>query len=133
MKNMIDARGNPHGLINVLPNSVRDKEFSQFKEKDRESMKKLKAKEEKLVKARYVHRKGGMEDLCKPYMHWAGDDIRMYRFVHNNVYEVPQGLIDEVNANPGLAKRSEIVDSSGQPTIRDGMSEKDHSFYPAEF
>ena len=96
-------------------------------------MKKLKAKEEKMVKARYVHKNGGNEVLSKPYMRWPGVPIRMYKLLHNHVYDLPQGFIDEVNGNPGLPKRSEILDAHGVPTKTDQGAEKLHHLYPAEF
>ena len=125
--------GEQHGLINQLANSVPDKNFSNFKEADREQMKKLKAKDAKLVKARDVNSRGGVEQMCKPYMHFAGENIQMWRCIHNHVYLVPQGLVDEVNGNPGLAKRSDILDVQGNPTKMDGSAEQIHRFYSAEF
>lgn len=133
MRNMVDSRGQPHGLTDVISNSVGDKNFMQFKEADRESMKKLKAKQAKLVKARYINSKGGTEHLSRAYMLWAGDPINYYKFIHNHVYEVPQGLIDDVNGQPAMPERSGLLDVHGQPTIKDKIGEKEHRFYPAEF
>ncbi len=125
--------GETHGLINTLANSVPNKDFANFKEKDRESMKKAKAADAKMVKVRYINSRGGVEQLCKPYMRWQGDNIAMYRLIHNHIYEIPQGLVNEINGNPGLVKRSELLDVNGLPSIKDGSGEKIHSVYPAEF
>lgn len=125
--------GLEHGLINTIGNSVPDDGMKRFAEKDRASMEKKKKDEERIVKARYVNSRGSHERLEKPYCHWAGQPITMWRFLHNHVYDVPKGLIDEVNGNPGLPKRSEIVDASGRPTVKDGQAEKLHTFFPVEF
>ena len=125
--------GETHGLINTLANSCPDKGFANFKEKDRQQMKKMKEKDAKLVKVRYVNEKGGVEQLCKPYMHFQGENIQMWRCIHNYCYLVPQGMVDEVNGNPGLPKRSEVLDVNGLPTQREGQAQKTHTFYPAEF
>lgn len=126
-------KGQQHGLINTVGNSVPDDGFKRFAEKDRESMKKLKEKEEQIVKARYLNARGGNERLEKPYMRWAGQPITMWRFLHNHIYSVPKGLIEEVNQNPGLPKRSEVLDTRGVPTTKDGESFKEHQFVPVEF
>lgn len=125
--------GDTHGLINTLANSVPSKDFANFKEKDREQMKKLKAREEKMVKVRYVNSRGGSEQLCKAYMRWQGENIKIFRLIHNNIYEIPQGLVDEINGNPGIPQRSDLLDAKGVPMLKDSGYEKIHSVYPAEF
>lgn len=125
--------GETHGLINTLANSCPNKDFANFKEKDREQMKKMKAHDAKLVKVRYVHKDGRNEQLCKAYMRWQGDPIQMYRLIHNHVYDIPQGLVDEINGSPGLVVRSDLLDSKGVPMVKDGAAEKIHNVYPASF
>lgn len=129
----VTERGEKHGLMNTVGNSVPDDNFKRFAEKDRESMKKLREKEEAYVQARYLNSRGGRETCEKPYMRWAGQQITMWKFLHNHIYTVPKGLIDEVNRSPGLPKRSEILDAKGVPTTRDGQAERLHSFVPVDF
>ena len=127
------ANGEQHGLINVIGNSVPDSGMKRFKEKDRAAMEKLRKEEARIIKARYISSRGPAEKLEKPYCRWDGDQIQMWKFLHNCVYEVPQGLVNEVNSNPGLAKRSGICDANGVPTKVEGQAEKLHQFVPAEF
>ena len=126
-------KGQQHGLLNTVGNSVPDDGFKRFADKDKESMKKLKAKEEEMVRARYLNSRGENERLEKPYMRWAGQPITFWRFLHNHIYNVPRGLVDEVNKSPGLPTRSEILDSKGVPTIKDGATKREHQFVPVEF
>ena len=125
--------GEEHGLINTLPNSVPYDGMKKFAEKDRPSMEKMKKDDARLIKARYVNSRGTNEKLERPYCRWAGQAITMWKFLHNHIYELPKGLVDEVNKSPGLAKRSEICDVNGVPTKKDGEAEKIHQFYPIEF
>ena len=133
MHNLIDSRGEPHGIVNSIPNSVPDKDFSQFKPKDREAMKKLKDDQCKLVDVRYINSRGAHEILETTYAMWAGENLDKYRLLHDHVYTVPQGFVDMINKNPGLKKRSELLDVNGRPTEKDGPSEKIHNLYPASF
>jgi hypothetical protein len=130
---LVTSSGEQHGLINTVGNSVPDDNFKRFAEKDRVAMEKLKKEECRMVKARYLNSRGPHEKLEKPYCRWAGQPITMWKFLHDHVYEVPKGLIDEVNRSPGLPKRSEILDANGKPTIKDGTPERLHSFVPVEF
>lgn len=58
----------------------------------------------------------------------------MWRFLHDHDYEVPYGMVKEINEESlGLAKRSEILDVNGIPTKKDGAAEKIHRFYPVGF
>ena len=129
----VAASGLEHGLINTIGNSVPDTGFKRFAEKDRPMMEKKKKDAEKVVKARYLNSRGTSERLERPYMEFEGQPITMWRFLHNHVYEVPKGLVDDVNAQPELAKRSELVDMNGNPTKIDGKGEKLHQFVPIDF
>lgn len=129
----VTPNGLEHGLINTIGNSVPDDGMKRFSEKDRPNMEKQKKEEERIVKARYLNSRGAHETLEKPYMHWAGQPITMWRFLHDHVYDVPKGLVDEVNKNPGLPKRSEVLDASGKPTMKDSAPERLHQFVGVEF
>ena len=129
----IAASGLEHGLINTIGNSVPDKGFALFSEKDRSSMDKKKKDSEKIVKARYLNSRGVNERLERPYMEYEGQPITMWRFLHNHVYELPKGLVDDVNKQMALPQRSEILDASGQPTKVNGPGEKLHLFVPVDF
>jgi len=126
--------GLQHGLINTVGNSVPDNGFKYVEEKHKSSMEKKRKDDEKIVKAQYLHKDGGNERLERPYMMWAGQPITMWRFFHGETYEVPKGLVDDVN-NPNKVqkKRSGLLDSKGVPTEVDSTGEMLHRFVPVGF
>lgn len=131
----IHARtGLAHGLINQLANSVKDDGFKRFDEKDRASMEKLKKDDAKMIKVQYLHKDGGVERLERPYCNWPGDPITQWRFIHGEIYEIPQGLLRDVN-DPAkrTKKRSGLVDSKGNVLESDQLDEPIHRFVPASF
>lgn len=123
------SNGDTHGLINTMANSVPDNGFSGFDEKTRANLLKQRKEDEKIVKAMYVNSRGGSERLERPYCKYPGQQITQWKFFNNCTYDIPQGLFDEVNAQPELPKRSEILDATGIATKRDGQGEKLHRFF----
>jgi hypothetical protein len=97
MLKLVTERGEEHGLINTLGNSVQGDNMKRFSTEDRENMKKLKEEESRIVKARYVNHRGKHERLTKPYCRWAGDPIQIWHFIPGYEYQVPYGLVKEVN------------------------------------
>jgi hypothetical protein len=93
----VTARGEEHGLVNVLGNSVQGDGMKRFSSEHKEQMKKLKEEECRIVKARYINHRGSHERLTKPYCRWAGEPIQMWHFIPGQEYEVPYGLVKEVN------------------------------------
>lgn len=134
---MVTERGEEHGLINTLGNSVQDNGFKNFAPEDKAKAEKLRKEESRKVKARYFNKKGPHERLTKPYMHWAGDRIEIWHFIPGYVYEVPIGLVNEVNDPDKKPKnRGQLVakiakDGSQLPI--DGVEEADHQFVPVSF
>lgn len=124
--------GEEHGLVNTIGNSVPDSGFKRFAEKDRAAMEKEKLESSKIVKRMYLNSRQGKETLERPYMKYEGQPITLWKFIHGHTYDVPKGLADEVNKQPALAKRSEIVDSNGTPTAQDGQGEKLHRLVMVE-
>lgn len=123
-----------HGLVNRVANSVPDDGFKRFAEKDRERMKKLRAEQSRLVKVRYINYKGATEILETQYMKWDGDPIDSWRFIHGEEYEVPMGLVEQVNdKSKWLPVRSDVVDVNGKPTTKDGKSQQVHELIPTGF
>lgn len=130
----VTSGGLEHGLINTLGNSVKEDNMSRFAEKDRPAMEKLKKEQLRMVKAQYLHKDGGQERLEKPYMQWAGQPIQMWRFLHGHTYEVPKGLVDEVNdPNKRTKKRSGLLDKNEKPLETDQFDELMHRFVPVGF
>jgi hypothetical protein len=93
----VTARGEEHGLINSLGNSVQGDNMKRFAPEHRDQMKKLKEEECRIVKARYINHRGTHERLTKPYCRWAGEPIQIWHFIPGQEYEVPLGLVNEVN------------------------------------
>ncbi len=130
----VNANGLEHGLINTIGNSVPDDGMKRFSEKDRPAMEKKKKEEERIVKAQYLHKDGKNERLERPYANWAGQPITMWRFLHGETYEVPKGLVEDVN-NPAkrTRKRSGLMDPKGNPLELDEWDEPLHRFVPVGF
>ena len=135
------AQGEQHGLINTLTNSVPFDDFKNFKPEHKREMEKLKKDESKLVKAKYMNSRGRHERLTKPYCRYAGDPVQIWHFIPEKEYDVPLGLIKEVNdKNKRLPKRSGLVSIDGEPIKRDESPlDKDeagewlHQFVPVAF
>ena len=133
MQRYVTANNEAHGLINQVGNSVKFDDFKNIDPKIREKAKKQKEHDHKIVKARYINYMGDHERLDKVYCRWAGDPIQTWHCIPNHVYEVPMGLVEEINNHIGLIQRSEILDSNGVPTMKDGKPKKIHEFLPCSF
>jgi hypothetical protein len=137
---MATASGEQHGLINVLTNSVPFDEFKNIDSKYKERIKKEKAEDAKIVKAEYLNSRGRHERLTKAYCKYAGDPIQIWHFIPGKVYEVPLGLVKEVNdKSKVLPKRSGLVSvdgaevASGAPLAQDQDGEWLHKFVASGF
>lgn len=133
MNTMVTASGEKHGWINRVGNSVPDNGFAHMSPEIKAKAEKLRKEEARKVKARYINHRGDHERLTKPYMRWAGDPIDTYHLIPGEVYELPYGFIKEINESPGLARRSEVLDKNGLPTVKDGKNEKIHELVPVSF
>jgi len=133
-KKYTTSNGEEHGCINVLANSCEDNEFKHMKGANKEKAKKLKEEEQRIVKARYINKRGKNERLEKPYMRWAGEPITMWRLIPGYEYELPYGFIKEINEEcMGLVQRSELLDENGIPLPKDGPAERIHELVPVSF
>jgi hypothetical protein len=130
---MVTESGEQHGLINSVANSVKDDGFKNMQPEWRAKAEKMKKEDQKKVKARYINHRGLHERLTKPYMRWAGDPIQTWHLIPGQVYELPMGFVNEINNNPGLARRSEALGKDGLPSRKDGPSEKIHELIPISF
>ncbi|MFZ4638234.1 MAG: hypothetical protein ACOYMC_12555 [Pirellulales bacterium] len=131
MQEMIYApTGEKHGLINSMGNNVVKKEIENCK--DKEKFEKARKEDGRVVKAKYLNARGDGERCSKVYMRWPGDRIQFWHFIPGETYDVPMGLVNEVNAT-SLAQRSEVLDKDGMPTKRDGKSLHIHQFVAVGF
>ena len=134
MSNLIrvTASGEEHGKINVLTNSVEFNDFKHCDGKVKEELKKEKKEDSRLVKVRYINHRGRHERLTKPYCRYAGDPIVTYKFLHGQEYDVPMGLINEVNAVRQIDRAGkEMKDGSILETDRPADAE--HQFIPVKW
>lgn len=129
MKQYTTPEGKKHGLISTLPNSSKTINVDA---KIKEEYERKRKEDGKIKKAQYLHKNGSGNYLVKPYCRYAGEPLQMYLFLHGHEYEVPFGLIEEVN-NVKEVERSEILDRDGIPTIKDRTPDKTHRFVPTGF
>ena len=138
---MATAGGEVHGLINTLTNSVPFDDFKNMKPEKKKELEKQKKEDSRLVKAEYMNSRGPQERLTKPYCRYAGDPIQIWHFIPGKVYEVPIGLVNEVNdQNKVMKKRQGLVSldgsnvtKTGAPLDRDQEGEWVHKFVPVSF
>lgn len=138
---MATAGGEQHGLINTLTNSVPFDEFKSMKPEYKKKMEAEKKEDSRLVKAEYLNSRGRHERLTKPYCKYSGDPIQIWHFIPGKVYEVPLGLIKEVNdSSKRIPKRSGLVSIDGEavkkdesPLDRDEEGDWLHRFVAAGF
>ena len=136
---MYTATGEAHGLINTLTNSCEFNDFKHMTPQTKAKLEKEKKEDAKVVKAEYLNRTGSHERLTKPYCRYAGDPIQMWNFIPGRTYEVPIGLIKEVNQSK-MPKRSGLMEVDGEKVRADGSPlDKDeegtwvHKFISVEF
>ncbi len=138
---MATATGEQHGLVNTLTNHVAFDDFKHMKPEHQKEMQRQKKEDARLVKAEYMNTRGRHERLTKPYCKYAGDPIQIWHFIPGKVYEVPLGLVNEVNDKNKVMKRREgLVSIDGAPVQRSeaplsGDEEGDflHKFIPVGF
>ena len=125
------TNGIEHGLMGTLVNQVpKAKRFQKVSaEKKVELEKKMKADGE-LDTVRYINfRNQENGQLYKDYSVGAGEPIYLFNFLHDQVYTIPKGLIDQVNDKTRLPpKREGSLDANGQPLTKDGPPKRIHQF-----
>jgi hypothetical protein len=133
------ASGELHGLVNTLTNSVQFNDFKHMTPQTKAKLEKEKKEDARTVKVEYINRTGRHERLVKPYCRYAGDPIQIWNFIPGRTYEVPYGLIKEVNEKK-MPKRSGLMEVDGEKVKADGSPlEKDqdgdwiHKFIPVSF
>lgn len=118
---MTTAAGEEHGLINVITNSNPFDDFKNMKPEHKKQLEAEKKEDARIVKAEYLNARGRHERLTKPYCKYSGDPIQIWHFIPGKVYEVPLGLVKEVNdKNKLMKKRSGLMEVDGEPVKKDG-------------
>ncbi len=130
---LVTATGEQHGLINTLANSVQFDDFKHMDGPTKLKAEKLKKEESKIVKARYINSRGRNERLTKPYCRWSGQPIQIWHFIPGKEYDVPQGLINEVNAQKIVIREGKCDENGDNPLRKDEIDEPLHQFVPVNF
>lgn len=114
------ASGEMHGLINTLTNSVPFDDFKNMKPEHKKELEAQKKEDARIVKAEYMNSRGRHERLTKPYCKYAGDPLQIWHFIPGKVYEVPLGLVKEVNDSAKkIPRRSGLVSIDGEAIRKD--------------
>src|SRR5208282_5581343 len=129
---MVTANGEEHGLVNSIPNSVKDHGFVDMTPENRAKMEKMRKDESRMVKARYINHRGMNERLDKVYMRYPGDPLKTYHLIPGQTYELPFGMVKEINDNPGLAQR-EGLEVDGKILAKDAAPFRLHELVPVGF
>ncbi len=129
----VTAAGEQHGHINTFANSVQFNDFKHMDPATKAKCEKLKKEESRIVKAQYLNSRGKHERLTKPYCRWAGDPIQIWHFIPGKTYDVPKGLIDEVNAQKIIIREGRCDEDGDNPTKRDEVDAPLHQFVPVAF
>lgn len=128
---MVTQQGEEHGLLSKIANSVKPEDaYKNMSPEQRAEMEKKRKEDNKLVKARFVHRREENGKLEKPYVKHAGDPIQIWKFINGYEYEVPRGLVEEVNSYK-LPKRSK--EESDIKKVKDVGSDTIFEFVPVSW
>ena len=135
----VTESGEVHGLIENFTNSVPFNDFITMSPTNAEEMRKRKADDSRVTRVKYLNRNGKHERLDKHYCRYAGDPIQKWHLVPGYVYELPMGLVKEVNGQRQI-KRAGLQEVDGNPVNRDSTPlEKDqyedaiHMHVPVDF
>ena len=134
----VTAWGEEHGLIATYPNAVPNNDFQYADPSIKESLKKLKKEDSKLVKVRYInHLEKSRGRFKQPYCKYAGEAIQQYNLIHDHEYTLPLGLVKDVNAmrmpiREGLQSVDGKDVKGGSPLTRDS-EDRIHEFVNTSF
>lgn len=134
---MVTAAGEQHGLINTLTNAVPFDDFKHMEPSVKAKVEKEKKEDSRMVKVEYIARAKN-ERLDKHYCRYSGDPIQQWHMIPGYTYEVPYGLVKEVNS-ASMPKRSGLLSvdgkdvNGGAPLEADKDGEWIHKLIPCGF
>jgi hypothetical protein len=129
----VTARGEQHGLLKKLANSVQGDGFKHMTPENKAKAERQKKEDMKIVKARYLNSRGQHERLSRPWTAGAGEPIEMWHFIPGNTYDIPKGLVDDVNSKRTIARAGKCDANGENPLDRDTVEEPLHQFVPVAF
>ncbi len=130
---LVTASGEEHGLIKKYANSVKGDGFTHMTPERKAEAQKKKKEDAKTVKARYLNTRGKEERLTMPYNLGAGEPIQMWHFIPGHIYEVPTGLVQQVNSKRPIIRQGRCDENGDNPSAKDAYDEPLHQFVPAAF
>lgn len=129
---LVTAGGEEHGMIKQIANSVTGDGFQHMTPEAKTEALRKKKEDYRPIKARYLNSRGKGERLYKPFCRNAGEPIQFWKFIPGQVYDVPKGLVDEVNSVKNMV-RADLLDEKGIPNPNDEEEAPLHQFVPADF
>ena len=138
---MYTASGEEHGLVDRLANSVQSDEFKHFKADAKKEMLARRAEDSKIVKAQYLNSRSRQERLETAYCKYPGDPIELWKFIPGYNYDVPMGLVKQINDKNKIPKKradllsedSKPVSEGGRPLASDCDGDWLHKMVPSGF
>lgn len=125
---LLTSSGEEHGLINQMPNSVKTENLDHMTpEMKAECQKKMKDAS-KIVRARYINRRNPNARFTKPYCAGGGKPIQIWKLISDHVYDLPKGLVEELNAAQGIIVRGERIEEGR--IIKGDSIVKEHELVP---
>ncbi len=130
---LVTAWGEEHGCIKKVANSVKGDGFDHMTPEAKAEAQKKKKEASKIVKARYLNSRGANERLTKPFCLGAGENIQTWHFVPGQIYDVPLGLIEEVNSKRPIIREGRCDENGDNPQKKDTYDQPLHQFVPISF
>ena len=129
----VTSWGEEHGLLKKIANSVQGDGYKYMNPEQKAEAERKKKRDSKKIKARYLNSRGKHERLTRPYTLGAGEPIEFWHFIPGNVYDVYQGLVDDVNSKRPIIREGKCDEDGNNPTLKDQADEPLHQFVPAFF
>lgn len=126
---LVTALGEEHGLIRKLANSVKESKGTPERKSEIEKQRKDDAR---IVRARYNNRKNQISGKFeKAYVRHPGDPIQVWKFLTGYEYDIPMGLINEVNSSGRPIRDKDEKPNEGAKDPR-GL-DIEHEFIPTKW
>lgn len=125
---LMTARGEEHGLIKQLPNSIKTENLDHLTPEHKTEMQKKIKDACKIVRARYIDRQNPHGRFTKPYCAGGGKPIQIWKLISDHVYDLPKGLVEELNSEKGVITRGERIEEGVM--IKGDITIKRHELVP---
>jgi hypothetical protein len=130
---LVHSNGEQHGFIKQVANSVQGDGFTHMTPAAKEEAIRKKKEASRIVKAKYLNSRGSSERLTMPHCLGAGEPINFFHFIPNQCYDLPKGLVDDVNAKKLIARAGKCDENGENPLSKDTEETPLHQFVPVGF